>query len=249
MLSDLFIDGVKIKSDIEKQNNYIFDLPVVKNIIKQGELLLRHPVTFFVGENGTGKSTLMEAIAVACGFNAEGGTKNFNFATAETHSDLYRYLTVIKRAKRPSDGFFLRAESFYNVASEIEKLDQEMPLLHSYGGKSLHQQSHGESFMSLILNRFGGNGIYILDEPEAALSPSRQMALLVAIDNLVKKNSQFLIATHSPILLAYPRADIFTLTEEEIRLTPYEQTEHYQLYKQFLNNHKKMLQYLLEDET
>ncbi|MDD4716374.1 MAG: AAA family ATPase, partial [Oscillospiraceae bacterium] len=204
-------------------------------------------VTFFVGENGTGKSTLLEAIAVACGFNAEGGTRNFNFATEETHSDLCRYLTVCKGVKRPKDGFFLRAESFYNVASEIDKLDQISPLIDYYGGKSLHKQSHGESFMSLVLNRFGGNGIYILDEPEAALSPSRQMTLLAAIDSLVKDDSQFIIATHSPILMAYPDADIFVLTDDDIRLTPYEETEHYTLTKQFLNNPHKMLRYLLED--
>jgi Predicted ATPase len=244
MFSDLYIDGVKIRKDVGESGSYVLDLPVVKSLLKKRELPFRKNVTFFAGENGTGKSTLLEAIAVSFGFNAEGGTRNFNFATEETHSDLCRYLTTIKGIKRPKDGFFLRAESFYNVASEIDRLD----LQPYYGGRSLHQQSHGESFMSLILNRFGGNGVYILDEPEAALSPSRQMTLMSAIDYLVKENSQFIIATHSPILMAYPNADIFVLTDGDILLTPYEETEHFTLTKQFLNNHQKMLRYLLDEK-
>lgn len=248
MFSDLYIEGIKIHKDAGENDSYIFGLPVVKNLIRKEQLPFKNKMTFFVGENGTGKSTLLEAIAVSFGFNAEGGTRNFNFATEETHSDLCQYLTVCKGVKRPKDGFFLRAESFYNVASEIDKLDQISPLIDYYGGKSLHKQSHGESFMSLVLNRFGGNGVYILDEPEAALSPSRQMTLLAAIDSLVKNNSQFIIATHSPILMAYPDADIFVLTDDDIRRTPYEGTEHYTLTKQFLNNPQKMLKYLLEDK-
>jgi predicted ATPase len=247
MFSDLFIEGIKIRKDAGESGGYVFNLPAVKNLIRREELLFSRKVTFFVGENGTGKSTLLEAIAVAFGFNAEGGTRNFNFATEETHSDLCRFLTVCKGIKRPTDGFFLRAESFYNVASEIDRLDRITPLLGYYGGKSLHEQSHGESFLSLVLNRFGGNGVYILDEPEAALSPSRQMTLLAAVDSLVKNNSQFIIATHSPILMAYQDAEIYVLADDEIRLTPYEETEHYILTKQFLNNPRKMLRYLLED--
>ena len=251
MFSDLYIQGLKIHKDAGDNDSYIFGLPVVKNLIRKEQLPFKNKVTFFVGENGTGKSTLLEAIAVSFGFNAEGGTRNFNFATEETHSDLCQYLTVCKGVKRPKDGFFLRAESFYNVASNIDKMDSEPSfepkVIESYGGVSLHKQSHGESFMSLVLNRFGGNGVYILDEPEAALSPSRQITLLAAIDSLVKNNSQFIIATHSPILMAYPDADIFVLTDDDIRLTPYEETEHYTLTKQFLNNPQKMLKYLLED--
>jgi predicted ATPase len=150
---------------------------------------------------------------------------------------------------RPRDGFFLRAESFYNVASEVDRLDDEdraRPLLQSYGGKSLHSQSHGESFMSLMMNRFGGNGLFILDEPEAALSPSRQFTLIARIAELVKRNSQFIIATHSPILLAYPGADIYVLAEDGVRLTPYEMTEHYLLTKRFLDNPQRMLDILCE---
>ena len=246
MFSDLFIHEVKVKRDIAEDESYVFELPAVKYLCNKGSLGFNNKVTFFVGENGTGKSTLLEAIAVAYGFNAEGGSRNFNFSTASTHSDLYRYLTICKGIKRPSDGFFLRAESFYNVASEVDRLDEIQLLISSYGGRSLHGQSHGESFLSLVSNRFGGNGIYILDEPEAALSPSRQLSLMIEIDSLVKKNSQFIIATHSPILLAFPNADIFVLSEEGITLTPYENTEHFILTKRFLNDHEKMVKYLLE---
>lgn len=174
--------------------------------------------------------------------------KNVSFNTRDTHSNLGQNLKIVKK-KFPRDGFFLRAESFYNVASEIDRLNEigKIPLIDSYGGKSLHQQSHGESFLALILNRFSGNGIYILDEPEAALSPSRQMTLIAQINNLEKDNSQFIIATHSPILLAYPNAEIYELTEDDIKLTPYCETEHYILTKQFLDNPQRMLKYLLED--
>lgn len=242
MFSNLFIKSIKLDETKADKANYIFDLPVIKNLRKNQGIQLNKKVTFFVGENGTGKSTLLEGIAVASGFNAEGGTKNFNFATKETHSPLYQYLTITKGIKKATDGFFLRAESFYNLATEIDQLN----IASSYGGKSLHHQSHGESFMSLLMHRFRGNGLYILDEPEAALSPARQLALLVQIDKLVKQNSQFIIATHSPILMAYPDADIFVLEPDDIKLTPYQETEHYILTKQFLDHPQRMLKYLLE---
>ncbi|MGN0473651.1 MAG: AAA family ATPase [Acutalibacteraceae bacterium] len=219
-------------------------LPVVRNVQRIGELRLNSDVTFLVGENGTGKSTLLEAIALSMGFNAEGGTRNFNFSTAETTSELHEFITVIKGV-RPRDGFFLRAESFYNVASYIDKIDSDAPLIDSYGGVSLHCQSHGESFLALVKNRFGGDGIYLLDEPEAALSPSRQMTLLVLMNELVKQNSQFIIATHSPILMAFPNAQVIELTDDGICSVPYRQTEHYKLTKRFLDNPEKMLEYLL----
>ena len=244
MFSDQFIKRIRInKDEIENIDKYPFNLPVIRNI---DSLELKKKVTFFVGENGTGKSTLMEAIAVNFGFNPEGGSRNFNFSTQESHSELSEYITLAKGMKEPRDGYFLRAESFYNVATEIDELNKIDPLLSSYGGKSLHKQSHGESFMALMLNRFFGDGLYILDEPEAALSPARQLALLARINELVKLNSQFIIATHSPILLSYPEAEIYVLNEDEIVLTEYKDTEHYYLTKQFLNDPDRMLKKLLE---
>jgi predicted ATPase len=205
-------------------------------------------VTFLVGENGSGKSTLLEAIAVSCGFNAEGGTKNFRFGTRTSHSELHEYLRIAKGIKRPKDGFFLRAESFFNVATEIERLDEEglgPRVIESYGGKSLHEQSHGESFLALMMNRFGENGLYLLDEPEAALSPQRQLAALARIHDLVIANSQFIIATHSPILMAYPDSFIYACTPEGIERIEYEQTEHYRVMHDFMANPKRMLDVLL----
>lgn len=242
MFSDLYVTGIRLKKSAgPPEDSYVFSLPVVRNL---GELKISKRVTFFVGENGAGKSTLLEAVAVHCGFNPEGGTRNFHFETKATHAPLHRHLTVVKGIGKPRDGFFLRAESFYNVASEVDRLDRDIPLHHSYGGRSLHEQSHGESFLSLALHRFGGQGLYILDEPEAALSPARQFTLLARMAELTRQNSQFLIATHSPILLAFPGADIFVLHDNGIRLTPYEETEHYVLTKRFLDNPERMLKHL-----
>lgn len=245
--SNLYISEIKLKEEIKNEESYIKKLPVVKHL--EG-LRLSSNVSFFVGENGSGKSTLLEAIAVNCGFNAEGGTKNFNFSSRETHSKLYKYITVVKSINRPKDGFFLRAESFYNVATEIEELDKDSilgnPVVESYGGTSLHKMSHGESFMALMTNRFGGNGLYILDEPEAALSPIKQMAMLSVINELVKKKSQFIIATHSPILMAYPNADIFVIDDDGINKTPYRKTDNYMITRKFLENPEKIMDYLFE---
>ena len=227
-------------------SKYPFNLPAIKNL----DSLSFHPkVTFIVGENGSGKSTILESIAVKFGFNAEGGTRNFNFSSRATHSDLNQYIKVVKGTKRPQDGFFFRAESFYNFATNIDELDSEMsfgpPLINSYGGRSLHEQSHGESFFAVFLNKFSGKGIYILDEPEAALSPSRQMSMLTRMHELVREGSQFIIATHSPIIMAYPNARIYQINEgfEQVN---YEDTEHYQVMHSFLNNTQKMLNILLE---
>lgn len=246
-----YIKSIYLKSP-PPEGSYLSYLPVVKNLQKIKELHFTSNVTFLVGENGTGKSTLLEAIAVSMGFNAEGGTRNFRFSTADTHSALNECITVVK-GTRPRDGFFLRAESFYNVASYINQLDSEPSfgarVIDSYGGVSLHEQSHGESFLSLVKNRFGGDGIYLLDEPEAALSPSRQMTLMVLMKELVERRSQFLIATHSPMLMAFPGAQVIELTDSDIRTVPYRQTEHYQLTKRFLDNPEKMLQLLFNDSN
>jgi predicted ATPase len=235
-----------LREKVPSFDEYPFSLPAVRHLDK----LTPHPaVTFIVGENGMGKSTLLEAIAVAWGFNPEGGTRNFRFSTRASHSSLHQYLRLVKSYRRPKDGFFLRAESFFNVATEIEQLDEGPggpPIIHSYGGRSLHQQSHGESLFALVMNRFGGRGLYILDEPEAALSPTRQMALLSRIHDLVQQDSQFIIATHSPIVMAYPNAQIFSLSEGSITLKAYTDTEHYRTSKDFLMDHERMIRLLTE---
>jgi predicted ATPase len=197
------------------------------------------PVTFFIGENGSGKSTLMEAIAMAAGFNPEGGSKNFQFETVKRETEEERLVKLIRSAKRPSDGYFLRAESFFNVATEIDRLG----VTRGYGGASLHAQSHGEAFMALLLNRFLGDGLYILDEPEAALSPMRQLSMLVRIHDLAGWGSQFIIATHSPILMAYPGATIYQL-DDRIHEVAYEETEHYTVMRDFMNRREAMLREL-----
>lgn len=246
MVSTQYVIDVRLKRDaVASFDAYPFSLSAVKHL----DVLTLHPaVTFLIGENGSGKSTLLEAIAVSCGFNAEGGTKNFRFGTRLSHSPLWEYLRVAKGVRRPKDGFFLRAESFFNVATEIERLDSEgggARIIDSYGGKSLHEQSHGESFMALMMNRFGGHGVYLLDEPEAALSPQRQLAAMSRIHDLVKADSQFIIATHSPILMAYPDAFIYACSSEGIERINYYDTEHYQVMKDFLVNPKRMLDVLL----
>ncbi|WP_407944242.1 AAA family ATPase [Paenibacillus durus] len=238
-----------LRNKIPSFRSYPFHLPVIRSLKR---LMFRNPVTFLVGENGSGKSTLLEGIAAAWGFNPEGGTLNFSFNTRSSHSILYEYLRIARGVKRPKDGFFLRAESYYNVASYIDELDEQPSpgprIRDSYGGKSLHEQSHGESFFAAFMHRFGGRGLYILDEPEAALSPLRQMSLLARMHQLVRSDSQFVIATHSPILMSYPGADIWLLEEEGIREVSLEETEHFAVTKAFMNDREGMLRELLEEE-
>jgi len=236
------------REEIDNPDVYPFSIPALANL---DSLEFNSAVTFFVGENGSGKSTLIEAIAVALGFNPEGGSKNFNFGTHDSHSNLHEYIRLSRSYVKPRDGFFLRAESYFNVASNIEALDKELapapPIIDSYGGVSLHEQSHGESFLSLLLNRFGGKGIYVLDEPEAAVSPMRQLAVLSRMKQLVDDSSQFIIATHSPILLAYPGAEVFKIDATGIDSIHYQDSDHYKITKSFLENPDRMLSELFSD--
>ena len=244
-----YLTSVRLRRELP-EGGYLRLLGPVQYLMEGNVLEFDRPVTFLVGENGTGKSTLLEGIAVACGFNPEGGTRNFSFSTRATHSVLGEYLTPARK-RYPRDGFFLRAESFYNVATNIDELDEVLAssprLIESYGGVSLHNRSHGESFLALVQNRFGGEGLYVLDEPEAALSPSRLLTLMGEMDALVKADSQFIVATHSPILMAFPEARIYELSGEGIRAVEYRETEHYQLTKRFLDDPERILRYLLEE--
>ncbi|MEG6586779.1 AAA family ATPase [Dendrosporobacter sp. 1207_IL3150] len=228
-----------LKDKIDNFNQYPFTLPIIRNL---DTLKFDKQVTFIIGENGSGKSTLLEAIAIAWGFNAEGGTRNFTFSTRSSHSSLHEYIRLIRGVKKPKDGFFLRAESFYNLSTEID----ELKVTEFYGGVSLHEQSHGEAFFATFMNKFKGQGLYILDEPEAALSPMRQLAMISRIHDLVQLNSQFIIATHSPIIIGYPNATILQIADNGIDVVEFENTEHYIVMKEFINNRKKMLEVLLE---
>ena len=250
-MSTKYISDILFDNTLEP-SSYLQNLPVIRHLAAHGRLTLSSDVTFFVGENGTGKSTLLEGIAVAYGFNAEGGSRNFNFSTNDTHSELWKHLTLAKKGY-PKDGFFLRAESLYNVATNIDKMDEapsfDPPVIEGYGGISLHRQSHGESFLAIVQNRFYGKGLYILDEPEAALSPMKLLTLMAEIHTLVNKDSQFIIATHSPILMTFPNAEILEFSQDGINKRCYSETEHYQITKSFLENPQRMLQYLMEESN
>lgn len=244
-MNDLFVKQVRLVKDKSMTNQYPFHIDLIQHF---DSLTFEKPVSFLIGENGVGKSTFVEALAVALGLNAEGGTENFYFHTAETHSGLHHYLKVSKGVYKPQTKFFLRAESFYNVATEIDQIaDEDSRMYNGYGGKSLHACSHGESFMQLMMNRFSQNGLYILDEPEAALSPSRQLALLVLIDDLVQAGSQFIISTHSPILLSYRDGIIYDLNSYFQKVT-FKETDIYQTYKLVLDNPEGMQHHLFDNK-
>jgi predicted ATPase len=246
----IFVRAVELRRErVTSFDVYPFTLPVVRQL---GRLEFCSAVTVFVGENGVGKSTLLEALAVAAGFNTEGGGRNFAFGTRASHSELHAYLRLVRAPSRPRDGYFLRAESFFNVATQIEELDKVPapgpPIIESYGGRSLHEQSHGESFLTLMQQRFRGSGLYLLDEPEAALSPTRQLAALARMHQLVELGSQFILATHSPILMAYPGAQLLSLSGSGIAPLDYDETEHVVVMRRFMNDRATLLDELLRDD-
>jgi predicted ATPase len=238
-----FIRWIEL-DDVDAPSGYPFDLPVIAGLRTADRLHLDPGVTFLVGDNGTGKSTLIEAIAVAAGFNAEGGTSNFRFATRSTESNLGGYLTLVRSVTKPRTGFFLRAESLYNVATEIDRLGAAR----SYGGRSLHERSHGESFLDVAVHRFGPQGLYILDEPEAALSVNGCMALILRIVDLVRAGSQFIAATHSPVLLAVPGAAIVQIgADGALTRVGYDDAEPVALTRAFLGHPDRYVTQLLTE--
>ncbi len=239
-LQDLFIRGLKIEWNEIEAGSYLRQIGSLRDL---RELSFSHPVTFFAGENGTGKSTLLEGIAVAAGFNPEGGTRNYAFSTRDSHSELYRSLCLIKGVRSLSYGYFLRAESFYNVATQEEEYSRTITRQAHF-----HEKSHGESFLALARDSFSGNGLYLLDEPEAALSAQGQLSLLLRIHECAREGAQFIIATHSPILLSLPGAQILNFTEDGIDPCTYEETDSFRIYGMFLKNKEQFLRYLLAED-
>jgi predicted ATPase len=227
--------------------DFPFTIPAIGAL--EGGMKLHPKVTYLVGENGSGKSTLLEGLADKWGFSHESGNRSKTYGTRDYDTELARSLRLARSTDRPTDGFFLRAESLFNFATEMDELEKQ-PFCGSgyemYGGKSLHERSHGESFLTIFLDRLKGHGFYLLDEPEAALSPTRQMAFLVRLHDLVEDGSQFVIATHSPIVLAYPEATIYELGEEGFREVRYEETQAYEVTQRFLRDPKGMVKRLLE---
>ncbi len=244
-----FLHSVSLdRESVEDWSRHPFSVPAIQNL----ERIELHPkVTFFVGENGSGKSTLLESIAEKLGFRFSGGSRVASTIDHNYTSPLTRLLTLSRTGNRPMDGFFLRAESFYNWATELDELEATPfcgGVLGAYGGKSLHAQSHGESFLNLLTQRIDGHGIYLFDEPEAALSPHRQLSMLVRLHDLVDEFSQFIIATHSPLIMAYPDAWIYQFGPEGIQRVAYENTEHFHITRAFMRDHKVMLKRLLRRE-
>ncbi len=240
--SDLPIQGVNIIWDKIDEHSYLRDIEAIKNL---DYLAFKKNITIFAGENGSGKSTLLEAIAVNYGFNPEGGTRNYNFSTYDSHSELCDAIRLSRGYNRPGWGYFLRAESFYNVATAEEEYAKQDPrgIMQQF-----HERSHGESFLQLAQTSFKGNGIYLLDEPEAALSPQRQLTLLLEIANCAKENSQFIMVTHSPILLGIPGAEILSFDDGQIHPIDYEDTDSYQITKMFIENREQLLNRLFSTD-
>ncbi len=241
MFDKLYIRGVDINWERIQPRRYLRSIKAFSDL---SSITFHKPVTFFVGENGSGKSTLLEAMAIAAGFNPEGGTRNYSFSTYDSHSELYNAMRIIRGVSRPRWGYFLRAESFYNVATQEEEYAKG-----PFGGMSsdeLHKKSHGESFLRIAQNQFSARGLYFLDEPEAALSPQRQLTLLTEIDRCVKEHSQFFIVTHSPILLGFPDAEILSFDDGQLHPCEYEETDSYRITKMFIENRDRILKELME---
>jgi predicted ATPase len=239
-----FIRSVTLGVAGSAADGYPWDLPVV-DALRSGAIDLHPGVTYLVGENGSGKSTLLEAIAVAAGMNPEGGSSNFSFSTRDSHSPLGDGLRLVRGGRRPWTDFFLRAESLFTAATYLEELPRSP--MSSYGGRSLHEQSHGESFLAVLIDRFGSNGLYLLDEPEAALSPQNCLACLARIHDLVTDGSQLVIATHSPIVLAYPDATIYECDVDGLRAIEYDEAEPVRLMTGFLADPARYLAQLFGD--
>ena len=238
-MNEQFIQHISIDWNKIEENSYLRKIEAIHNLEK---LVFEKPITFLVGENGSGKSTLLDAIAVAYGFNPEGGTKNYSFSTYDSHSKLYEAIRVAKGFRKAKWGYFLRAESFYNVATkEEEYADWGHP------SQKYHEKSHGESFLALAQNQLRPNGLYLFDEPEAALSPQRQLTLLMEICSCAKQGSQFIIVTHSPILLGIPGAQIISFDEGTVHNCEYEDTESYKVTEMFINNREVLLKRLLSE--
>lgn len=245
---DRFIRSIKLAPTLGTMDPGAFpwSLPVVAAL--GSGLPLDADITFLVGENGSGKSTLIEAVAVAAGLNPEGGSRNFAHSTRASHSDLWESLRLVRGQRRPRTDFFLRAESLFTAATYLDELaEEDGGALVPYGGKSLHEQSHGESFLALLLNRFGSDGLYFLDEPEAALSAQNCLTCLRRMYELVEEGSQFVIATHSPILLAFPGATIYECGEDGIERVDYEDAAPVRLTRSFLESRERFLERLLRD--
>jgi len=243
-MTEPFVRSIQLPEpqDGEERAGYPWGVPAI-GALRDG-LKLDSKVTYLIGENGSGKSTLLEAVAVAAGMNPEGGSSNFAFSTRESHSILGQVIRLVRGVRRPDTDFFLRAESLFTAATYLEGLRGG---LGPYGGVSLHEQSHGESFLAVMLNRFGPNGFYLLDEPEAALSTQNCLTCLRRIHELVLAGSQFVIATHSPIVLAYPDATIYACDADGLGLVAYDDAEPVRLTQSFLAGRERFLQQLFSD--
>lgn len=244
-MDDAFVKavGLVLSDTDERRDGYPWELPAIAALADSVPLDRR--VTYLIGENGSGKSTLLEAIAVAAGMNAEGGSSNFAFSTRDSHSELWKAIRLIRGVGRPNTDYFLRAESFFTAVTYLEQLGENS--LRAYGGASLHEQSHGESFLSVMINRFGPDGFYLLDEPEAALSTQNCLTCLRRIYELVSERSQFVIATHSPIILAYPEATIYSCSASGLEETAYDDADPVRLTRSFLAAKERFLYELFTD--